>query len=125
LRHPTRRCTVGLLNSDCNSTRSQSLKAAAMPDQEDLSWAREFLEEAEQWLEEPPPHDKERIAAQIECARAANARLRRLLGYRLVCVECGKQSEGGARGWRALLTVDGEVAMYCAQCAAAGFGDVP
>ena len=40
----------------------------------------------------------------------------------LVCVECGKQSEGSARGWRALLTIDDEAAVYCPECAEAEFG---
>ena len=31
----------------------------------------------------------------------------------LVCAECGKESEGGARCWRPLLTVDDELATYC------------
>ena len=35
----------------------------------------------------------------------------------LVCAECGKESEGGAHGWRALLTVDDELATYCPDCA--------
>lgn len=41
----------------------------------------------------------------------------------LVCVECGKPSEGSARGWQVLLTVDDEVATYCPECAEAEFGD--
>jgi hypothetical protein len=35
----------------------------------------------------------------------------------LVCEACAKESEAGARGWRALLTVDDEVATYCPDCA--------
>ena len=35
----------------------------------------------------------------------------------LVCVECGKESEDGARGWLAFLTVDDELATYCLECA--------
>lgn len=38
------------------------------------------------------------------------------------CVECGAKSEGGARGWRALLTVDDEIAVYCGDCAREEFG---
>ena len=30
----------------------------------------------------------------------------------LICIECGAQSEQGARGWRAYLTIDDEVAPY-------------
>lgn len=41
----------------------------------------------------------------------------------LVCVECGVSSEGSARGWRALLTVDDEIATYCPECARKEFGD--
>lgn len=42
---------------------------------------------------------------------------------RLRCVECGVESEGSARGWRAPLTVDDEVATYCPDCARKEFGD--
>ena len=59
-----------------------------------------FLAEAEGWLEAPPSHDPERLRAQIECTRAMNAQIRRVLGYRLVCIECGETSQGSARGWR-------------------------
>lgn len=89
-------------------------------DNDALAEAEEFLAEAEGWLEERT-EDPERLAMQVECARAMKARLRRLLGSRLVCVECGGTSEGGARGWRALLTVDDEVATYCPDCAAREF----
>lgn len=41
----------------------------------------------------------------------------------LECVECGEISEGSARGWRALLTVDDEIAVYCGDCAAEEFGE--
>lgn len=97
-----------------------------MPDEADhdaLAEAREFLAEAEGWLEEPPPYDPERIAAQRECVRAMNARLSRLLGNRLECVECGVVSEGSARDWRAFLTIDDEVATYCPDCAREEFGE--
>ncbi len=40
----------------------------------------------------------------------------------LACAECGKQSEGGARGWRAPLTVDDEAVVYCPECAEEEFG---
>ena len=43
----------------------------------------------------------------------------------LVCVECGRTSEGSARGWRALLTVDDEAAIFCPACAATEFGESP
>lgn len=45
------------------------------------------------------------------------------LGTVLVCAECGKESEAGARGWRALLTVDDELATYCPDCAREECGD--
>lgn len=41
----------------------------------------------------------------------------------LVCVECGFESEEGAPGWRAFLTVDGQVATYCPDCAGREFGE--
>jgi hypothetical protein len=34
----------------------------------------------------------------------------------VVCVECGEESEDGARGWTAFLTVDDEIATYCPEC---------
>ena len=34
----------------------------------------------------------------------------------LVCEECGKASTGAARGWRAYLTIDHQVATYCPEC---------
>jgi len=40
----------------------------------------------------------------------------------LVCVECGAESEDGAVGWRAFLTVDDDVAVYCGDCAREEFG---
>ena len=45
----------------------------------------------------------------------------------LVCVECGKNAEGSARDWRALLT-DGEfepeeIAIYCPDCPRKEFDD--
>ena len=40
----------------------------------------------------------------------------------LVWVECGEESEDGARGWCAFLTVDDEVAMYTPECAETEFG---
>ena len=39
----------------------------------------------------------------------------------LRCVECGIESEGSARGWRALRAGDDEVATYCPKCARAEF----
>lgn len=41
----------------------------------------------------------------------------------LICEECGLESEGSARDWRALLTVDKQVALYCSQCAEREFGE--
>jgi hypothetical protein len=45
----------------------------------------------------------------------------------LECVECGKKSEGMARGWRGLLTDDEfepqEVATCCPDCARKEFDD--
>ena len=32
---------------------------------------------------------------------------------KLVCVECGKEAEGDARGWRMYLTVNDEPAPNC------------
>lgn len=40
----------------------------------------------------------------------------------LVCEECGKESEEGASGWRAFLTVDDEIGTYCPSCSEAEFG---
>ena len=37
----------------------------------------------------------------------------------LVCEECGEQSTGAARGWRAYLTIDHLVAINCTNCARA------
>ena len=34
----------------------------------------------------------------------------------LVCEECGEASTGAARGWRAYLTIDQQVATYCPEC---------
>jgi hypothetical protein len=41
---------------------------------------------------------------------------------RNVCVECGRERREGERGWRAYLTVDDEVAVYCPSCAEREFG---
>jgi hypothetical protein len=41
----------------------------------------------------------------------------------LICVECRRDSEEGAPGWRAFLTVDDETAVYCPKCAEREFGD--
>ena len=48
-------------------------------------------------------------------------RLERLLNV-LRCEECGVVSIDAAVGWRAYLTVDDEVAVYCPDCAAVEFG---
>ena len=34
----------------------------------------------------------------------------------LVCEECDESSTGAARGWRAYLTIDHQVASYCPEC---------
>ena len=39
----------------------------------------------------------------------------------LECVECAARSEDG-RGWRAVLTIDDEVGIYCPECAEREFG---
>ncbi len=44
-------------------------------------------------------------------------------GAVLVCAECSKRSELSARGWRAFLAVDDQVASYCPECAEREFGD--
>ncbi len=36
---------------------------------------------------------------------------------RLQCCECGRVSDKDGRGWKAYLTVDDEVALYCPACA--------
>lgn len=41
----------------------------------------------------------------------------------VVCVECAKSSTGKSVDWRAYLTVDGEVAVYCPDCAEREFGE--
>jgi hypothetical protein len=43
--------------------------------------------------------------------------------FHLVCEECGNSSDGSARGWRALLTIDDQAAIYCPDCAREEFGD--
>jgi len=40
----------------------------------------------------------------------------------LVCVECGRESEGDARGWRAFLT-DDEAKVFCPECVGEEFLD--
>jgi hypothetical protein len=46
---------------------------------------------------------------------------------RLQCIECGRISDEGERGWTAQLTADGdepvEVAVYCPECDEREFGD--
>lgn len=56
--------------------------------------------------------------------------IRRMRAVALVCVECGRDSEWGARGWRGYLVDlldDGEdkVVFYCPHCAAREFGELP
>lgn len=43
----------------------------------------------------------------------------------LRCAECGVESDGRARRWRAFLTCDepSEAAMFCPDCAQREFGD--
>jgi hypothetical protein len=54
----------------------------------------------------------------------AIAALARAIGHDLECVECGRTSPPAEpAGWRAYLTVDDEVAVYCPDCAAREFGD--
>lgn len=62
---------------------------------------------------------------QLLVARAEYERRRaqRAQPAPLVCEECGKTSEGSARGWRALLTTDDDVATFCPACAREEFGD--
>jgi hypothetical protein len=38
----------------------------------------------------------------------------------LRCVECATETTDGV-GWRALLTIDDEIAVYCPECAAREF----
>jgi hypothetical protein len=33
------------------------------------------------------------------------------------CAECGRDWDGLERGWRRYLTVDGDTALYCPDCA--------
>ena len=42
---------------------------------------------------------------------------------RLQCVEFGRLSLEGERGWTARLTVDDEVVVYCPECDESEFGD--
>lgn len=37
-------------------------------------------------------------------------------GRRLVCAECGDESEAGAVGWRAYLDDDGAARIFCPRC---------
>ena len=36
---------------------------------------------------------------------------------RLVCAECGRESEPDAAGWRAYLDDDDQAVMFCPECA--------
>jgi hypothetical protein len=40
----------------------------------------------------------------------------------LRCVECGKETTGTTLDWRAYLTLDDEVCVYCRDCAEREFG---
>jgi hypothetical protein len=40
----------------------------------------------------------------------------------LVCIECGTESTGGPRGWRAYLLED-DLLIYCPACSAREFED--
>ena len=42
---------------------------------------------------------------------------------RLQCVECGRVSRAGERGWTAHLTDDDEIAVFCPGCDEREFGD--
>jgi len=42
---------------------------------------------------------------------------------RLQCVECGRVSREGERGWTARLTIDDEAAVYCPECDEREFGN--
>jgi hypothetical protein len=44
-------------------------------------------------------------------------------GTRLACVECWRLPCGDATGWRAYLTGDDQVAIYCPDCAEREFGE--
>lgn len=39
------------------------------------------------------------------------------------CAECGREQAAGERGWRAYLTDDDEVAVFCPECSSREFGD--
>lgn len=39
----------------------------------------------------------------------------------LVCLECSEESDERAYGWKAYLTIENEIAIYCAWCAASEF----
>ena len=45
-------------------------------------------------------------------------------GGSLRCVECGRPDRDGEKGWRAYLTIDEQVAVYCPDCAREEFDDV-
>ena len=42
--------------------------------------------------------------------------------HRLLCVDCAAEAPTSAVGWRALLTVGDEDALYCPRCAEPEFG---
>jgi hypothetical protein len=42
---------------------------------------------------------------------------------RLECVECGRVSREGERGWKARLTDDDEAVIYCPECDEREFGN--
>lgn len=41
----------------------------------------------------------------------------------LICQECAAHTDEAAQGWRAFLTDDDQVAVYCGECAEAEFDD--
>ena len=45
-----------------------------------------------------------------------------ILAIVLRCEECGRESHGRCRRWRAYLNDDGEVAVFCPACAVREFG---
>jgi hypothetical protein len=59
--------------------------------------------------------------ASVYDSGAARAEERR--PARLVCVECRDLAVGSARGWRAYLIYDGELATFCPECAERELGE--
>ena len=59
----------------------------------------------------------------LACAAMAISPGRPGVAQRLACVECEAIARGDVAGWRAYLTVEGEVAVYCVECAEREFGE--